>query len=1091
MNTSTHPKFAAIAIAIFLMTGPFHPTQAAEMLPQDHSYQVVLRDHLAQLQEADFEIPLDKITFDPTWVSGNNDLHRLWLLFGIPEYNRFDKSFTSLPSMRGITIAADNFLLANIESDEGIVMDVGWDRQPGAFPADNAWWSNWDYPGNPFYQSKALRNRAFTAVAVDMIMLDHLHESGTDWVANGRRSDFLGGNMIWLAYVYHIVRKDLPKPVQEAFETGLAKFVDRLTEWGPTAVNDNMDMKACAALVYLVKAVDDGPIVDKARAYVRRNLDRIVHPAGIIRDAGGIEASYSGIALQYLVMATAASRWPELSEALGRMSDLKAHMTLPEPDGENVYGPSNFSLRTSPGYPNDQHSYVQRDIAAAMIRDEALYLMFGGRRGRQGPWASPSPDAMLTAVQQGIDQMNALLTPSDRRLTPWVRRHWGSTMANWAHDYYTPGFYDRLVHLHQTNDPLTLPPVARPDARYMRIFPDPARTDLAESDRNTFLIVRFQNYGATFDAAPLTWYKPQRLTGFSGGTLSSFWTPEGGSMILGRSGGRADTDNRWEDWRIWPVHALSGVTPTGGAFSSARLSRNVAEVDITRGDGWARAEIRGPIGARYDSSRAAHNNSIEGLVEFRRRLLFEERGILIESSLIADGADQVAELYEVIPLFLGEVQNLDDIPHRIQLRSGDNWLDATADFQDDVTAVRVERFNGALSITFQQPQRVRLADRPFETTYMSHASTRNLLVDLLPGNRRPAPLPSVTIRYRISPEPLDAGQAALPWPDWTSAPIADDQTAPRTPARQRAEIIQAIPTGAAAIPLLRQALAGDDPSVRQTAVQALGRIGQTAAPVLLEALDTLDPESRGIALAALHTMDALPRQRLLQALADDDPTVRQTIVDALDVLQSWNFLPDLPPADYTPRLQLQGNTIVVPDETTGNYLETTLGEGAHGAVIASHPNLSPKGPFSIEMRFNLKSDFIGRGGYLLDKMAVAAAQPDGMRDYRIMLSPAGDGLHRLEVTLGFGQEEGISRYTTSPLRLEPDTWQHLLFTYDGKGGGAIHLNGQLQAEALHPNRGPILPGDYRLAIAERATSNFAPFIGRIADLRLHHRLITP
>ena len=102
-----------------------------------------------------------------------------------------------MPWTRGLAVAADNFVLANIESPDGIRMlapsripaddaDIRRFGAPFAEPGDTVWWAGWDYPGNPYRGSRAVRNRAFVMAAVDMIMLDKLHESGTDWVANGR-----------------------------------------------------------------------------------------------------------------------------------------------------------------------------------------------------------------------------------------------------------------------------------------------------------------------------------------------------------------------------------------------------------------------------------------------------------------------------------------------------------------------------------------------------------------------------------------------------------------------------------------------------------------------------------------------------------------------------------------------------------------------------------------------------------------------------------------------------------------------------------------------------------------------------------------
>ncbi|MFM8592843.1 MAG: hypothetical protein ACKOCK_00415, partial [Chloroflexota bacterium] len=333
-------------------------------LPQDHEYQVILRDYMADLQEADFVVPREPLEFRERWIRDDESLHRLWVLA------------QSFPGNLGLMIAPDNFLLSQIESPEGIRMRAGGlsglnADEIAVYPEDTAWWATWDYKGNPCFGSRGVRNRAFVVAAVDMIMLDKLHESGTDGVKNARRSDFLGGTLSWLAYVYRHARADLPARVRVAYEAGLGKFVDRLHEWGPTGVNENMDTKAIVAAAYIASTLGEGPIVDKARAYANRAL-KLVHPAGMIRDAGGLEASYNGCALYNIAWATAVTPWPELLEIQRRMSELKAHLTLPEPDGLNFWGPSHFSTRTSEDAANDQWAFPQRDISIAMHADEAV-----------------------------------------------------------------------------------------------------------------------------------------------------------------------------------------------------------------------------------------------------------------------------------------------------------------------------------------------------------------------------------------------------------------------------------------------------------------------------------------------------------------------------------------------------------------------------------------------------------------------------------------------------------------------------------------------------------------------------------------------
>src|SRR5204863_3607084 len=126
-----------------------------------------------------------------------------------------------------------------------------------ASPAESqmlAWLAGWNYPGNPYRGSKALKLRAFVLAAVDLMMLDYLYEhdpQGAD------RSDFLGGNLIWLGYTYKNVKDVLPAPVRTAMETGLMKHVRRLQRWGPTGKMTDMDLFAPVGLCYVSQAIND------------------------------------------------------------------------------------------------------------------------------------------------------------------------------------------------------------------------------------------------------------------------------------------------------------------------------------------------------------------------------------------------------------------------------------------------------------------------------------------------------------------------------------------------------------------------------------------------------------------------------------------------------------------------------------------------------------------------------------------------------------------------------------------------------------------------------------------------------------------
>jgi len=741
---------AAVCIALqqFLGAG----VHAAE-LPQDHEYQRVLRAYLATLTERDFAVPLAPITFRDTWLRSDDELYRTWVLA------------QKFPHTVGLKLAARCFMLRAIESPDGIRMRAGGRgglRLPGLAvdPMDVCWWSTWNFRGNPYFGSQAVRNRAFTIAAVDMIMLDKLHESGTHWVHNARRSDFLGGSLVWLAYVHIHTKPYLPPEVREAYETGLEKLFSRLEEWGPTGVTDNMDTTALVAAAYMAQAIGSDAFEDRARAHCRRVLG-VFHPAGMVRDAGGVEASYNGIALFNLAWAAGVSNWPELLETQRRGMVLKGLLTMPEPDGRNFWGPSHFNTRTGADSANDQWSFSQRDLAIAMREPEGVYLAFGGRFGRPSQWGVPEPRGMGEGIAKSISALNRDgWAPSDAEFPEWVPTWWSSGAFNYAFDNYVPGSYDRMRRMVRANDPLVVPPLQRGENSYVRVFPETADDSVAAQDRDTFAIAGFPTYAAAIYTGPIGRHG---YMNFAGGGLSAFWTPSAGTVILGRSGNPVKSETNpqnWQTWRSWPSHAVSGQTASGEAFSSARLRRRVSTIAYDVRDDGILVTIEGPIGKDHDKGHATENGCIVGDVRYSRRIGMGERGVAVESVIRGDGKDMITELYEVIPLAL-----FDSIrqatrqpqgpprfpPYRVLFETQSRAVAAGEEFTDGVDAVVIERFDGRIRIRFGIPQRVCL-NTAWEDDYQSRMLVRNLMIDLMAGQSRPQPLTSGSVAYLIEAE---------------------------------------------------------------------------------------------------------------------------------------------------------------------------------------------------------------------------------------------------------------------------------------------------------------------------------------------------
>jgi hypothetical protein len=241
--------------------------------------------------------------------------------------------------------------------------------------------------------------------------------------------------------------------------------------------------------------------------------------------------------------------------------------------------------------------------------------------------------------------------------------------------------------------------------------------------------------------------KGGKPSGFGGGALSAFWTPDTGSVILGRRRGMQDDKfDTYNDWRIWPTHAVSGQTADGKVFSSARIESPETEYQLREAD--AEARVSGLIPNR----NVAQGVTLQGQISYTRRFTVNADGLDVATVVKPDGRDHLSELYEIIPIFLRDrAAQSESVQAKIQFEANGRWSDATAELRENVTAARVTRFNGAILIKFSEPQRVRLSPEAWQDFFQSRASCRNIMIDLLGISDHPVTLLSAEVQYRIMP----------------------------------------------------------------------------------------------------------------------------------------------------------------------------------------------------------------------------------------------------------------------------------------------------------------------------------------------------
>ncbi|MBT4818175.1 MAG: LamG domain-containing protein, partial [Lentisphaerae bacterium] len=151
----------------------------------------------------------------------------------------------------------------------------------------------------------------------------------------------------------------------------------------------------------------------------------------------------------------------------------------------------------------------------------------------------------------------------------------------------------------------------------------------------------------------------------------------------------------------------------------------------------------------------------------------------------------------------------------------------------------------------------------------------------------------------------------------------------------------------------------------------------------------------------------------------------------------------------------------------------------HGAKIANHRELSPKGAFTIEMWIKPKSELKDYPScFLLDKKYVSHT------DYQLVLGPSGKRSTKraLRAVLGYGDDSAW--YSSDPLVYEPGVWYHVAFTYDGAGKGQFWRDGKAMGGTTRAGREAVAPGKRFLTIGDRNGSLYHGFPGFIDQVRI-------
>jgi len=438
-------------------------------------------------------------------------------------------------------------------------------------------------------------------------------------------------------------------------------------------------------------------------------------------DNGCFDTSYNGISLYFAAWAALMSDWKFTQEAVDKAFRLRAHLCFPDPDG-GLTGPSAMSSRTSGDSPHDQWQFPHRPYAAAMVTDEALYTAPLPEKAKM----ESAPASLAASLN------NQLSKPVEPTPQKWSEGHWSGSI-NFAYEQYRDGYYPRRLALEAQGSPL-LKPLYQREGTFVREF------------ALAFTIARLGGYAAAIHTGPVG--RPVghggRPYGFGGGAMAVFWTPESGAVIATRRRGvQGAVYDSISEWRLWPVHAVSGITAKGEILSSSRIERPEVATDIGEARGTVRASGVIP---KYNPEQTAAGPS--GLT-YERTFSLDASGLGVTTNVRSDGTESLAELYETIPLFLRE--NDGQQPATIQFLAGGNWVEATAQPAAAVEAIRILRFRGGAVIRFKRPRNVRLSPQVWRDGFQTQAECRTVLVDLL-DHGQIASAPGVpSIEYTIQP----------------------------------------------------------------------------------------------------------------------------------------------------------------------------------------------------------------------------------------------------------------------------------------------------------------------------------------------------
>lgn len=693
-----------------------------DSLPEDHEYQIVLKEWLNQLDESHFDIP--EVKFDyPTDFKNLDNAYRNWI--------GFSNAIHGEAQPDSLLVDSKYFTLEAIESEQGV--------RCFSDAESAAWWIGLDYDGNPLQYHVGARYRCAVMAIVNMVMLDHGYEKRTLQRRSDYRADALAGNLLQWLYAYPVFEPILPNRIKDACLVGLRKQLDRMLSMAPRDVNTNIDTMEIVALALASEIwtgkVDQILFADEARRILfgdKRNFASnsdhkkgIFNKAGYIAEMDGPETSYNGVSLYHLLHAALITKgkaeWDAfIPETVERMIKFKAYQTFPDANGYYT-GPSSWSKRTNASYAHDQRARRWRELASAMISEQGYYLLTDTRsKGLSIQDMLPDVNEMNEMIQAAIHAINDFFSVKPKPLIPplfnEVAVEWPDDL-NYAYNHYIEGSYSRFKTMLDQNYEQFLPPYERNGDFNLRF-----------SDE--FWVFKKNNWGFQIETVSEMGrgYDRGGSGALAGGSLTCLWSRKTGCVLLGKLPEKWDKV-KWDSITSWTSNHLWGQLKKGRFFSSAR-NRNI-EVIYDDPNQRSRVTIAGEFAVQpFVFGEFFRTDPKKGKYE---RVFEVEADRLKVESIAGISHNLVDSVWESFPVFLKDEKyqaSLDYPNIIIQAEDGSKEISVSLYKQDrenppvvlnsvykNVNEIIIERMVGKCRISFDEPIEIQISSPVYTGAY--------------------------------------------------------------------------------------------------------------------------------------------------------------------------------------------------------------------------------------------------------------------------------------------------------------------------------------------------------------------------------------